>query len=267
MKVLCPIDFSEVSVNASKWATDFLKLFGEAELHLAHFIFFQRRAGMFMKVDDIFEERAIEDFKQLKEELTQMNPALTIESSVYSANPKEAIANLAKRDDFDYVIMGTTGLTALKNMTIGSVAENVINKCNVPVFTIPQKVSFTKLQKIALAVDDEIIENLSTLSSIKDLVIKSGAEFNILHVEEKGDSPFEYDPGIDMYLRNVDYKYDKIELDGTLTNTINNYCRNNNIDILCMVHHKRNWLEQLFTKSITKAELFHLELPMLVVGG
>ena len=266
MRIFCPIDFSEVSINASRWAANFLKEYPDSELHLSHFIFFKRRAGMFMKVDNIFEERAKEDFEQLTKELQILSPGIKIDYSIYSANPKEAIASVAKSKEFDLVILGSSGLTAIKNMTIGSVAESVINTCRRPVIAIPGGASWRGISKIALAVDDEIIENLSALSTLRDMVEKSEASLHLIHVEEKGDSPYEYDPGVDMYLRGIDYNYEKLKLVDTLTKTINIYCQENGVDLLCMVHHKRNWLQKILTKSITKAELFHLNIPLLVLN-
>ncbi len=265
MKILCPIDFSEASINACKWAVSFVKGYEEAHIKLAHFIFFKRRAGMFMQIDQIFKERAETDFEQLTKELHKENPNVTIDYSIYSANPKDGIVNIAKSKGFDYVVVGSTGLTALKNMTIGSVTEYLINKCKVPVLAIPADAKFNPIHNVALAVDDELIENLSVLSTVKDLCAHTKANLHLVHVEEKGDSPFEYDPGVDMYLRGMQYSYDKIPKVESLTETINDYCQRNDIDILCMVHHKRNWITRILSKSVTKAKLFKLELPFLVL--
>jgi len=265
MRVLCPIDFSTVSINACKWAIEFVKEYENAELHLAHFIFFKRRAGMFIHIDEIFKERAEKDFEQLIQELEKEAPNVNIKYSIYSANPKDGIASLAKKNKYNMVVVGTTGLTALKNMTIGSVTEYLIKNSRVPIVAIPENTRYKKLNKLVLAVDDELIDNLTTLSTVKELCIHTGATLHIIHVEEKGDSPFEYDPGIDMYLRNMDYVYEKLQMEESLTNTINKYCKENDIDMLCMVHHKRNWIQKILGKSITKKELFNLELPLLVL--
>ena len=266
MKILCPIDFSETSVNASRWAAAFASEFPDAKLELAHFIFFKRRAGMFLHIDEIFRERAEEDFEQLTAELKKNHPNLEITSSIFSANPKDGIVNVAKSGHHDYIIVGSTGLTALKNMTIGSVTEYIIKNSKVPALAIPPNTKYTQIKSVALAVDDELIENLAALSAVKDLCVHTKAKLHVIHVAEPGDSAFEYDPGVDMYFRNMDYKYEKLSLQGTLTSTINGYCRENNMDVLCMVHHKRNWIQKILSKSVTKRELFNLELPFLVIG-
>ena len=265
MRVLCPVDFSEASINAAKWIASLLNNIEGAELQLSHYIYVLRRAGIFLTVTDIFFNRAKEDMEVLEQSIRKECPDLKLETSIFSAHPKEAIVHFAKEEGFDLIVTGSTGLTALKDMTIGSVTEYVMKRTQTPVLVIPEAARFQGLDKIALAVDDEIIERLSSFYVLRDLCIQTNATLNLIHIHEEDESPFEYDPGIDLFFRDLQFDYRRLELEKSIPHTMNTYCHSSNVDLLCMVHHKRNWLEKLFQKSITRAELFKLEIPLLIL--
>ncbi len=265
MKVLCPVDFSEVSINAAKWIVQLLNNIGQSELHLTHFVYITRRASMFSSIEELIIGRAEKDLNLLVSELESLAPNVSITNSIFSAHPKEAIVAQGNKGQYDLIVTGSTGLTALKNITMGSVTEFVMNHSKIPIIAIPGNVEYSGLSKIALSVDDEIIERLSSLALIRDICVTTDAMLYLIHITEENESPFEYDPGIDLFFRDLKFKYDRLEMIKSVPITINKYCHKNGIELLSMVHHKRNWIQRIIQKSITKSELFNLELPLLVL--
>lgn len=264
MKVLCPVDFSEVSLNAVEWVARFLNSLGGSEIKLVNFIYIKRRASMFMHLDSVFLDRAKEDMTELEKHLAIVAPRVKISSGIYSSNPKEGIISVSK-EGFDLIVTGTTGLTALKDMTIGSVTAYLMQNNPIPVLTIPGEARFEGVSKIALAVDDELVHRLSSLSLLRDLCVDTDARLEVIHVTQPDESPFEYDPGIDIYFRDLNFEYKRIPLIDSLTESINNYCKQANVDALCMLHRKRNWFSSLTHRSTSKSELFRLEVPLLIM--
>lgn len=53
-----------------------------------------------------------------------------------SGRPGEEIARKAQDEEFDLVLMGSHGQTALANVLLGSVATQVLARCKVPVLLI-----------------------------------------------------------------------------------------------------------------------------------
>lgn len=265
MKVLCPVDFSEASLNATKWIASLLATFDGATLYLVHYIYILRRASIFLSITDILLDRAKKDMKLLKKEIHSTYPELTIKTSIYNAHPKEAIVHTARKEGCDLIVTGSTGLTALKNMTIGSVTEYVMRHSKIPILAIPESTTFEGLNNIALAVDDELLERLTSLFLLRELCVRTNASLNLIHIREKNESPFEYDPGIDLFFRDLNFEYHRLEMKKSIPQTINDFCLSKNVDLLCMVHHKRNWIEKLFQRSVTRAELFNLEIPLLIL--
>lgn len=267
MKVLCPIDFSEASINACKWIASFLdKTTSHSKIHLSHFIYMKRRASLFISMDQVLVDRAEEDLIALIAELNNLTENVTFTYSMYMAHPKEGIAYIADKDDYDLVVTGSTGLNALRDITLGSVTHHIISQGEVPVLAIPDRVTFSGGRRIALAVDDQMVKELEAFDILRDICKSTNAALDIIHVTTAFESPFEYDPGIDIYFSDMEFSYKRLEKSGTIVETINDYCDNNNVDILAMLHHKRSWFGQLFTKSVTKSELFNLEVPLLILN-
>ena len=62
MKILCPVDFSQNSLNAAIWASALLKdLDPNGEIKFLHCANIRRRAEMFLKIDHILRQNAESD--------------------------------------------------------------------------------------------------------------------------------------------------------------------------------------------------------------
>ena len=265
MKVLCPIDFSESSINACYWIADFLAQFEVSELHLCHFIQYNRRASMFLSVDELFIDRAEKDMKELTGELSARYENLEHRVTIYKSNPKEGIVRIAKSDDYDLIVTGTSGLNALKSMTIGSVTKYIFDHCSVPVLAIPTQVKFNGLSKIALAVDNELVSKTLPLLFLRDLINKTKADLHLVHVTDEVEAGPQYDLAMDVLFKKIDFVYDKLPIQESLADTLSNYTRDQNVDLLCMIHHPKDWFKRLFSTSVTTSELFTLSSPLLVL--
>ena len=56
---------------------------------------------------------------------------------VEEGTPQDVIVSYARETDVDQIVMGTRGLAGVKRMLLGSVADGVIRRSNVPVNVIP----------------------------------------------------------------------------------------------------------------------------------
>ena len=59
-----------------------------------------------------------------------------VESVLLKGSPVEEIIDYAEKNDIDMIVMGTLGLTGVKRLLIGSVAENVVRHSKVPVLVV-----------------------------------------------------------------------------------------------------------------------------------
>lgn len=137
-KILCPVDHSECSYLALKYAIS-LALKDEAKLYLMHVIDtrpYDTEIYKFspFKIDEI-------DLRKIREDLMKSLPegttdVLEVETIVVKGVPFNEIINAATETGADLVVIGTHGRTGLSHVVMGSVAEKVVRKAPCPVLTV-----------------------------------------------------------------------------------------------------------------------------------
>ncbi|HET9599280.1 MAG TPA: universal stress protein [Anaeromyxobacteraceae bacterium] len=125
-KVFCPVDFSEESRAALRVAVDLARRFG-AELTVFH-----AAAASSALQASAADPGILDDWKRQAERLG----AAGVSSAVASGEPADAIVQGAQAGGYDLVVMGTHGRTGRDHALIGSVAENVVRRCRVPVLVV-----------------------------------------------------------------------------------------------------------------------------------
>ncbi len=139
-KILCPVDFSDSSDHALRYARAFSEAYG-SELHLLHVIEVPYLPSystygvpeMYFPMEDIQKE-CNETLDKLFEKYGGEN--YNIDGSVIVGTAFLEIVKKAKEGEFDLIVLGTHGRGGLKHLLIGSVAEKVVRKAPCPVLTV-----------------------------------------------------------------------------------------------------------------------------------
>ncbi len=134
-KILCPIDYSDCSKEALKYAVSYT-IKNKAKLYLLHVIDTSA-------YDESLDTMVDEIIKQHKTRLLEYVPEETrndmkIEALVVQEIPFAGIINVAKKNKIDMIVMGTHGRTGIAHILIGSVAEKVVRKAPCSVLTVRQ---------------------------------------------------------------------------------------------------------------------------------
>lgn len=266
MKILCPIDFSSVSVKAVGWITRFLNDVGGGSITLLHCMEVQARSTMFSHMDDILKENAVSDLERFIDELKKLSSEIEFDYHIVKAEPKEYIVSYARHKHYDWIVTGTKGLTALKDVTVGSVTEYCIKESGKPVLTIPDFIEYRKVQTIVMGVDDKLIRNKEILKPVFSICNLFDATLRLVNIKTGSADNLSIDPEYENFFNEVNYEIDSIEKDGSISDTLSKFAESCNADILCMVHHHKNWFQELFARSITKSELFDVDRPLLVLS-
>ena len=72
-------------------------------------------------------------------------------------------------------------------------------------------------------------------------------------------------------LRLLSKQYSKLELyynvvkEDNILNNLDNYVKEENIDVICITNYKRNIFARLFNPSIARKMIFHANTPILVI--
>jgi nucleotide-binding universal stress UspA family protein len=140
-KILCATDFSELSYEAIKAASE-LALQFSAELCLLHVVSpvpliapVVDPTMVVMPVDQ--EEQGISS-KKLLDEVAQkwISEKLNVHPMIAHGQAADQITRVAEEENADLIILGTHGRKGLDHIIFGSVAEKVVRTSQLPVLTI-----------------------------------------------------------------------------------------------------------------------------------
>ena len=139
-KILCPVDHSECSYLALKYAIS-LALKDEAKLYLMHVIDTRLYDTEIYKFSPYKIDEVDIDMSKIREDLMKSLPegttdVLDVETIIVKGVPFHEIVNAAAEISADIIVIGTHGRTGLSHVVMGSVAEKVVRKATCPVLTV-----------------------------------------------------------------------------------------------------------------------------------
>ena len=86
----------------------------------------------------------------------------------------------------DLIVMGTKGVSGLREKVVGSSAGDVITKVQYNTIVVPESVKFERPKEIAFPTDFNIFYSHSILSSISEMLELNAAMLRILNVMKNG---------------------------------------------------------------------------------
>ena len=139
-KVLVPIDFSDYSKNALKYAVNFAKSFN-ADIILIYVVepviyppdFSMGQIAM-PSINTEWDNRAKDELQKLaKSEIAEIANVKTV---IKTGKPFVEIIETAKEENVDLIIIATHGHSGVEHILFGSTAEKVVRKAPCPVLTL-----------------------------------------------------------------------------------------------------------------------------------
>ena len=143
-KILVPVDFSACSAKALGCAASFAKLFGasvdvlhvwEPPRYVAPELMVQVPSYPDQTVAQFARTEAAKEMERFLSEL-EKEAACEVQGRIESGDPTHMITDIASKDHYDLIVMGTHGRTGLSHLVLGSVAEKVVRKAHCPVVTV-----------------------------------------------------------------------------------------------------------------------------------
>ncbi len=274
-KILFPTDFSPAADHAFIYALKLAKQIS-ADITTLHCYELPALKGSHLPrtMREIYDSMNLEEFENYRDNVPHLNK-IAKEAGLETVHINhimqegEAIYNIvriAKNENADLIVMGTTGASGLKKIFLGSVATEVMENAPCPVVAIPKDAIFDgEIDHIAFATEykEEEIKALHWLAkwpAIKGAAIHC-VHVDLLHVEEIAHK-------MDAFRRYfTDYSHLNFNVvDHThFEKAITEFIEANQIDLLAMVIHHRNFFKELFSYSFTKALAYHLTTPILAI--
>ena len=202
-RVLCPIDFSEFSKRAYRYALS-IACHYRAKLVLQHVVEIWGYPYADFTASPILlnesYERLREEVEPQLQELVNTGPHNGVETEliVQLGMASDSILDLAQDQKADLIIMGTHGRRGFDRLMLGSVTEAVMRKASCPVLTVnktsheiihsDEEPGILHLEKILLCTD--FSENSQkAFDHAMSLASEYRAELTVLHVLEDNPDP------------------------------------------------------------------------------
>lgn len=132
-KILCPTDFSSQSYEVIDKLKELIKINPAKikEVVLSHVV----DTGVTEEDIEGHKREGAEKLEELKKELEDLGPQ--VKTRVASGVPSEIINKLADEEETSLTILATRGAGGLKELLLGSTAENVARRSKRPVMLFP----------------------------------------------------------------------------------------------------------------------------------
>jgi nucleotide-binding universal stress UspA family protein len=287
-RILVPVDFSGHTGITCRYALEFAKPFG-GEIRLFHTYFDQILVADTsfpdtLDMSTLYNEGLMREiFKQagqrmnaLEEELSAIIREeaignITITTNVTGGEIEHELKGICREFHPDAVVMGTTGKGNNLNVW-GKVSSFIIDHAKVPVITVPEIKKYRGFANIMFAAD--LSEgNAQAITGILNLFTPFSTKLHVVHFIKPLKQTDEY-----LRMKNLETKFagaasenriafEMIEVTDDNQSAIDRVVSCNQIDMIAFQPHKHNLLYMVFTKNITKKNLFAANLPLLSVGN
>jgi universal stress protein A len=137
--ILVPLDFSDNARAVLEWAAHLAKEHASKVVlfHAYHLpVEFQQLEGAYLPPDFWANVKAEAQQSLSRYEAELRDGGLSAESVVREGYAATAIVDEAAEQGVDLIVIGTHGLSGIKHMLLGSIAERVVQKAPCPVLTV-----------------------------------------------------------------------------------------------------------------------------------
>jgi nucleotide-binding universal stress UspA family protein len=275
--ILVPTDFSPNATKALDFAVQIAKQ-ASAKIIIIHAcdllnVVFKDHIKMKEEYNQKIIDEATATLKILKKSIEETEQ-LAVETQLYKGLVQDTILFAAGEYRADMIVLGTLGNSGAKEKLFGSKTSGIIGKANVPVLAVPLLSEWIIPSTILLAVNN-FEQDAAVTKMVFELAGLFGATVQIiLFTDDIFTSTSDYlQQGQDIrscqekFMNSYkDITIKATQLDGyKFQQTLDNYIKEKNVDMLAMVTHRRNFLENIFNRSMTRKMSYHTRIPLLAL--
>lgn len=268
-KILVPTDFSEQADNALRVAAQLAKKY-DAEIYLLHLLELPLHqvdamnshsdlpeAVFFMKLahkrfDEVMEKEYLKDVK--------------VHETIEFHQAFEGIMDTCKKNDIDLIVMGSHGVSGLKEMFIGSNTEKVVRSSEVPVLVIKNKHMEFDVNNFVFASDFKNDNKKTYLQAVK-LAEAFNAKMHLVLINTA--NKFLTTPKATQRIKDFiqDSNYGNftttIYNEESVEKGILNFSQSINADLIGISTHGRQGIAHFFNGSISEDLVNHAKRPVV----
>jgi nucleotide-binding universal stress UspA family protein len=274
---IVPIDFSETSKNAARYAAHISTLVPDAHLILYN-VFDALEYGSDSSPlgtdgeEDASRkaivELALESVRIDISGITNARISVVAEESNHFLDTLEAYV---KKNNIQLIIMGLTGATRLGQVFMGSNALNIVKRAIAPVIITPEHTHSTSAKNVLLLTDFQDVENTIPIDTVKSVLNLFHPRLFVVNVDHE------------HYVQvTEEYKAERTKLEGSLreynpefffirlfdfVEATNQFVADNHIDLILTFPRKHSWLSNVFKTTSTSKLAYHSHVPIVAINA
>ncbi len=274
-KILCPVDFSETSLQALEFAVKIGEI--QQSVVTLMYVFTEDDFDKLLESDSIsteykekvaIAEGKLADLALKVNEISIPNGLNACKFVIRFGKRVTNILSFAEEEKIDLIVMGMVGITGLTEQYIGGRTQKVIEYAPCPILCIPEGLSFHKIKKIVYATDYKEEDKIA-IQQVISLATLLKSHIDIVHIsrnDEVSDQAIYEDFKEEMksFVNYAKISF-KREVYKDVSKGIHNFMHDENGDLLVLLSKKRNFFLSIFSSSLTKDLTYFADYPLLII--
>jgi nucleotide-binding universal stress UspA family protein len=274
---IVPIDFSDASKNAARYAAHISNGISDAHLILYN-VFEALEYGSDSSPLDTSDgedearksivDIALESVRTDISALTNARISIVSEENNHFLDTLEAYV---LNNDIQFIVMGTTGSTRLGEMLMGGNTLNIIKRRIVPVIIVPPGAHSTSAKNVMLLTDFKDLDFTVPIHTVKSVLDLFKPQLHIVNVDHE------------HYVQvTEEYEAKKRKLEASLAaynpefyfirlfdflDAINQFVVDNQIDLILTFPRRHSFLANVFKTTSTVKLAYHSHVPLVAITG
>lgn len=275
-RILIPTDFSANAFNAIKYAMELYK-----EQDCEFFIFHSYYLSGYSKDNLLTPEPTDKEIERVRVKSDRNMTKLKNQMSSFEQNPKHSFRYLdefgpfydlmeetVKKENIQFVIMGTQGQSDKKTVILGSNAVNVMERIrSCPVMAIPATVTYNAPNEIVFPTSYLTDYQETELDILVEISQLTNAPIRILHVQKDktlSKSQLKNKDLLASILAPVPHTYHTL-YDLDIKDGVRSFVQSRESDMIAFINRKHNFFGSIFSNPMVKELGKYSNVPLLAV--
>ncbi len=268
--LIVPVDFSETSLNAARYAASLSNQLVPCRVVLYHSTIATLPEKELSKASihndaDKWNTDLITNLREVAPETEFIN----IVDDGFIFEKVQALVNEYKAL---LIIMGITGKNKLQQKLIGSNTIHIALQATCPVLIVPPRTTYQPIKQVgvALQLEKNLVEHVPH-EAIKSLVNALNASLMVIHVEPEYHATaasilLAGQQAAHRMFDSIGATYHLLDNDH-IAESIADYALDNDAQLVISIAHEHGFIQQLFKGSVTRDLAFYATLPVIVFGA
>lgn len=276
-RILLPTDFSAHADKALEYAISIARKSG-ASIWVLHVT--ESAESLLMdnlvpaeEVQEGFDSMALNKLNLIKESI-EATESVEIHAEIVHGSITTAILNAVQNWHIDLMVVGTLGISDLKDALLGSKTAALIGQSKIPIIAIPLEYEGGPPSKLLLAIHDakEAGEHLHIFYELAKIfharvTLTSFTDVSYVAPTEYHEELAELEKAAKIVKEKTSYlEVDTKQLVGRrFIENVNEFVTSNDYNLLAMTTHERSLLGSILNPSLTKKMSYKTKVPLLAM--